>query len=106
MRIEAGAVTINDHLMSHGLSDTSWGGFKQSGIGRTHGAQGFMEMTQPQMIVDDWLSGLKKNLWWQPYDKSVYEGLKGLLHALYGPGFFKRIRGLYALLKIVPRMFK
>ena len=105
-QIQAGAVTINDHLMSHGLSDTSWGGFKQSGIGRTHGAQGFMEMTQPQMIVDDWLSGLKKNLWWQPYDKSVYEGLKGLLHALYGPGFFKRIRGLYALLKIVPRMFK
>ncbi len=105
-QIQAGAVTINDHLMSHGLPDTSWGGFKQSGIGRTHGAQGFMEMTQPQMIVDDWLSGLKKNLWWQPYDKSVYEGLKGLLHGLYGPGFFKRIRGLYALLKIVPKMFK
>ncbi len=105
-QIQAGAVTINDHLMSHGLPDTSWGGFKQSGIGRTHGAQGFMEMTQTQMIVDDWLSGLKRNLWWQPYDASVYKGLKGLLHGLYGPGMVKRIRGLWALLKIVPRMFR
>ena len=105
-RIQAGAVTINDHLMSHGLPDTSWGGFKQSGIGRTHGAQGFMEMTQPQMIVDDIFSGLKRNLWWQPYDRSVYEGLKGLLLGLYGPGIFKRMRGFWALLKIVPRMFR
>ncbi len=105
-QIQAGAVTINDHLMSHGLPDTSWGGFKQSGMGRTHGAQGFMEMTQPQMIVDDWLSGLNRNLWWQPYDASVYTGLKGLLHGLYGPGIVKRISGLWALLKIVPRMFK
>ena len=25
-RIEAGAITINDHLMSHGLAETPWGG--------------------------------------------------------------------------------
>jgi len=105
-QIQAGAITINDHLMSHGLPETSWGGFKQSGIGRTHGLAGFMEMTQPQMIVDDWLSGLKRNLWWPPYEKSVYEGLKGLVVGFYGTGILKRIKGLWALLKILPRMLK
>lgn len=105
-QIQAGAVTINDHLMSHGLPETSWGGFKQSGIGRTHGQAGFMEMTQPQMIVDDWLSRLKKNLWWPPYNKSVYEGLKGLIVGFYGTGILQRIKGLYSLIKIIPRMFK
>lgn len=104
-KIQAGAVTINDHLMSHGLPDTSWGGFKESGIGRTHGAQGFMEMTQPQMIVDDWFSSLKKNLWWHPYDQKGYDGIKGLVHAFYVDGLTKKLKGLWALLKIIPRMF-
>jgi acyl-CoA reductase-like NAD-dependent aldehyde dehydrogenase len=36
-RLEAGAITINDHLMSHGLAETPWGGYKQSSIGRSHG---------------------------------------------------------------------
>ncbi|MDR1930222.1 MAG: aldehyde dehydrogenase family protein, partial [Treponema sp.] len=30
-RINAGAVMINDHLMSHGLAETPWGGFGDSG---------------------------------------------------------------------------
>ncbi len=47
-RIRAGAILINDHLMSHGMAETPWGGFKESGIGRTHGEIGFHEMTQPK----------------------------------------------------------
>ena len=104
-RIKAGAVTINDHLMSHGLAETSWGGFKQSGIGRAHGEIGFREFTQPQMIVDDVLSFAQKQMWWQPYSKTVYNGLKGLLDFLYGPTIGRRIKGTVDLLKIVPRMF-
>ena len=30
-QIQAGVVMINDHLMSHGLAETPWGGTKQSG---------------------------------------------------------------------------
>ena len=52
-QIRAGTVTVNDHLMSHGMAETPWGGFGQSGIGRSHGALGFEEMTQPRAIVDD-----------------------------------------------------
>ena len=31
-KINAGAVMINDHLMSHGLAETPWGGFGDSGL--------------------------------------------------------------------------
>ncbi len=104
--IKAGAVTINDHLMSHGLAETPWGGFNQSGIGRTHGELGFNEMTQPQVIVKDLLSFTSKQLWWHPYNKNVYEGLKGLLNLLYNskPGI--RLNGFVNLMKIVPRIFR
>lgn len=105
-QIKAGVVTINDHLMSHGLAETPWGGFKESGIGRTHGEMGFDEMTQPLTIVKDILPFVKKNLWWHPFNKNLYNGLKGLMDLLYNKKLSKRIRGLGNLLKIVLRIFK
>lgn len=105
-QIKAGVVTINDHLMSHGLSETPWGGFKESGIGRTHGELGFDEMTQPMVIVKDVLPFVKKNLWWHPFNKNLYDGLKGVSDMLYNKKFSKRAKGMIDLLKIVPRIFK
>ncbi|MHB8900075.1 MAG: aldehyde dehydrogenase family protein [Thermoguttaceae bacterium] len=105
-RLQAGVVTINDHLMSHGLPETPWGGFKQSGIGRTHGRIGFDEMTQPQCIVGDLLGGLPRNLWWHPYDDELYHGIRGLLVGLYGDGIGTRLAGWKASLKILPRIFR
>ncbi|GEM_PF-13040 len=104
-KLRAGAITINDHLMSHGLAETPWGGFKQSGIGRTHGKLGFDEMTQPQVIVNDIMPFVKKNMWWQPYSRKVYQGLSGLVTFLYGKGCWKRTRGLLRTLRIFPRYF-
>lgn len=104
-RIKAGVVTINDHLMSHGLPETPWGGFKESGIGRTHGKLGFDEMTQPMVIVKDFLSFSKKQLWWHPYSEKVYLGMKGLLNLLYNKNIFTKIKSSIYLLKIFPRIF-
>lgn len=105
-RLQAGVVTINDHLMSHGLPETPWGGFKRSGIGRTHGALGFAEMTQAQCIVDDLMPGVKRDLWWHPYSPDVYAGLKGLLDMLYAPALGARLRGAARLASLFPRMFR
>ncbi len=104
-QLKAGAVTINDHLMSHGLAETPWGGFKKSGIGRTHGKLGFDEMTQPQVIVHDFLPFVKKNLWWHPFNKNLYDGLKGLLDLLYSNYLLLKIKGIKNLIKILPRIF-
>ncbi|REJ80786.1 MAG: aldehyde dehydrogenase family protein [Planctomycetota bacterium] len=105
-RIQAGVVMINDHLMSHGLAETPWGGFKQSGIGRTHGQLGFDEMTQPQCIVDDTLGFLNRNLWWPPYDPDVYAGVRGLINLLYGQKLATRLSGLSRLTKVLPRTWR
>lgn len=104
-RIMAGAITINDHLVSHGIAETPWGGFKKSGIGRTHGALGFAEMTQPQVIVNDIMPGVRKNFWWHPYSKELYEGAKGTVYFLYGKNISQKIKGLAALMKVFPRTF-
>jgi len=75
-------------------------------IRRAHGKLGFDEMTQSMTIVDDWLSFTRKDLWWHPFSHGIYQGLKGILHLLYGPGLLKRISGGWAMMKILPRIFR
>ena len=104
-KIRAGVVTINDHLVSHGMPETPWGGVKASGFGRTHGRIGFNEMTQPQVVVHDLLGFAKKNLWWRPYSEELYRGLCGTMKFFYGRKLKVRLSGLKPMLKILPRIF-
>jgi succinate-semialdehyde dehydrogenase/glutarate-semialdehyde dehydrogenase len=105
-RLEVGSVMINDHLMSHGLAETPWGGWKESGIGRTPGFIGLEEMTQPRCVVDDILPGVQKNMWWYPHNKKVYEGLKGGLEFLYSKKIKNRLQGGTSLTQVFFRTFK
>lgn len=105
-KIEAGAVNINDHLMSHGMAETPWGGFKKSSIGRTHGAIGFEEMTQPQVIIRDVMPGVKRSLWSPPNNEEIYAGIKGIAEFFCVSGLQRRMVGLKRFLRIMPRMFK
>lgn len=82
-RLEAGAVTINDHLMSHGMPQTPWGGLKLSGIGRTHGQSGFEELTRLKVVVKERFPFLKRNLWWYPHSELIYTGLKAAADLFY-----------------------
>ena len=104
-RIQAGAVMVNDHMMSNGLPETPWGGFKESGIGRTHGELGFAEMTQPVCLVNDYLVGAKRNMWWFPHGKNVYDGILGMMHMLYSKNILKRLVGMMKLNKLFLRTF-
>ncbi len=72
-KIHAGAIMINDHLMSHGLAETPWGGFGDSGLGRTHGEMGLLEMVQSKVVVNDTLPGAKRNL------EKIYQGMEAIL---------------------------
>ena len=105
-RLEVGSVMINDHLMSHGLAETPWGGFKESGIGRTHGYLGLEEMTQPRVVVDDILPGMQKNMWWYPHNRRVFDGLLGGLHVLYSKSLGKRLAGVVKLVPVFFRSFQ
>ncbi len=105
-KLQAGAITINDHLMSHGLHETPWGGFKQSSIGRTHGEIGFDEMTQPQVIIHDVIPFARRSIWYPPYSEKLYRGLLGAMDMLYAAKIPRRISGLMQLLPILPRIFR
>ena len=84
--LEAGVVTVNDHLMSHGLPQAPWGGWKDSGLGWTHGRRGFEEMVRLKTVVDDVLSWLPKQVWWHPYGEESFGALGAGVRALYGRG--------------------
>ncbi len=106
-QIKVGVATINDHLMSHGLAETPWGGPKETGGGRTHGALGFDEMTFPKVVVHDLYAIVaRKNIWWHPFSKTIYEGIKGACYFFYGNTLSQRISGSFKLMKIFPRMLK
>jgi succinate-semialdehyde dehydrogenase/glutarate-semialdehyde dehydrogenase len=104
-RIQAGVITINDHLLSHGVAETPWGGLKESGVGRTHGQWGFEEMTEPQMVMTEMLFFSKRNVWWQPYSEAVYRGLRGTTQLFYGRDFKTRLHGLWLFALLSLRMF-
>ncbi len=69
-KIEAGSVCVNEVLYTHGIGQTPWGGFKNSGRGRTHGREGLMELVQPQHIHVNKLS-LMPDAWWMPYSANA-----------------------------------
>ncbi|MDA8139995.1 MAG: aldehyde dehydrogenase family protein [Desulfobacteraceae bacterium] len=97
-KIKAGAVMINDHLLSHGLAETPWGGIKESGIGRTHGELGFNEMTWPQVVVDQILPFARRNFWWQPFEAKQLYGMKGIIDLLHAKNLLVRLVGGLRLL--------
>lgn len=101
--LEAGAVTVNDHLLSHGMPETPWGGWKESGIGRSHSRLGFEEMTRPKVVVEERFAWIRRSMWWPPYSREVYDGLAGALVARYGRGIRRRLSGLSRALRLFVR---
>ncbi|MGH9949433.1 MAG: aldehyde dehydrogenase family protein, partial [Pyrinomonadaceae bacterium] len=75
-QIEAGSVCVNEVLYTHGIGQTPWGGFKNSGRGRTHGREGLMELVQPQHIHINRL-GILPDAWWMPYTPTAIETFRG-----------------------------
>jgi succinate-semialdehyde dehydrogenase/glutarate-semialdehyde dehydrogenase len=105
-RINAGAVMINDHLMSHGLAETPWGGFGDSGLGRTHGEAGFREMLKARVVIDELMPGAKRNIWWQPYSERLHRGLEAITELLGAPGPGRRLRAIPGVIRIFFRYWK
>jgi acyl-CoA reductase-like NAD-dependent aldehyde dehydrogenase len=64
--IEAGTVMVNEVLYTHGIAQTPWGGVKQSGLGRTHGRLGLLEMVVPHHVHVNRLARIH-DLWWFNY---------------------------------------
>lgn len=50
-RLQVGMVSINSWVMYAGVPELPWGGTKESGIGRIHGAEGLRGFCQPKSVV-------------------------------------------------------
>lgn len=101
-QLETGVTTINDHLYTHGLSETPWGGWKESGIGRSHGPEGLLEMVNTKVVNWDILPS-KRNLWWHPHTAATHQALLNALQFVAGNGIINR---LTSGLKLMPYMIK
>jgi acyl-CoA reductase-like NAD-dependent aldehyde dehydrogenase len=80
--IESGMVWINDHMFSHGACQCSWGGVKESGLGRTHSKFGLYECVNIKLRV--WEPSTVRNAWWHPYDETLGQALRQTATILYG----------------------
>lgn len=104
-RLHSGVTTINDHLYTHGQAETPWGGWKESGLGRTHSHIGLEEMTNVKLVNWDVLSS-SRNLWWFPFDRQTYSALLQALRSVMDPSLLSRmVNGIKLTGFMVRKMF-
>jgi succinate-semialdehyde dehydrogenase/glutarate-semialdehyde dehydrogenase len=99
-RLEAGGVTINDHMVTFNEPRAIWGGIKQTGMGRTHGPYGLLEITNVKFVCADF-SRKKRKIWWYPYAPSKLHVLENSLLLMHGRRFGERAG---ALVSVLPRI--
>jgi acyl-CoA reductase-like NAD-dependent aldehyde dehydrogenase len=104
-RIEAGTVCVNEVLYTHGIGQTPWGGFKNSGNGRTHGIEGLMELVQPQHIHINKVAILP-NAWWMPYGANAIETFRGFAKYFATGSLFQTSKLMPQLLKRINELRK
>ena len=84
-RIEAGAANVNEHQVNYLALELPMGGWKGSGIGARHGADGIRKYTRRQASVVTRF-GPKRELFMFPYSKRASKVIGAALKLLHGRG--------------------
>lgn len=87
--IEAGGVVVNDCLAHYGVPSLPFGGVKESGIGRTHGAEGLIEFCEVKSVLVERL-GPKRELFWYPAPSWLAPALDRVIRLLYRRGLARK----------------
>ncbi len=105
-RIQAGSVLINEVLYTHGLSETPWGGVKESGFGVVHSDLGVLEFvnTRHVHLPRSWFP-VFKSLWWFPYSTHQLLFFKGFMEVLFRSSWIAKMKALPSFLLELMRMF-
>jgi acyl-CoA reductase-like NAD-dependent aldehyde dehydrogenase len=90
--IKAGTVMINDMISCFGIAEAPHGGFKQSGIGRTHGEMGLQEMVQMKYVDVDLLPKMRK-VWWFGYGGQYRQQMGGFVDFLFASNWGAKLKG-------------
>jgi acyl-CoA reductase-like NAD-dependent aldehyde dehydrogenase len=81
-QLQSGMVWINDHMFSHGVCSCSWGGVKDSGVGRSHSKFGLYECVNVKLLT--WEPSRTRDFWWHPYDEALGRAMQASAKLLYG----------------------
>jgi succinate-semialdehyde dehydrogenase/glutarate-semialdehyde dehydrogenase len=101
-KIHAGTVMVNDVISCFGISEAPHGGWKSSGVGRTHGRFGLEEMVRLKYLDVDLTPGMKK-VWWYGYGESFARQMEGFLDFQFARGLGERVRGALRAAGVVGR---
>ena len=88
-------------LFSHGACSCSWGGVKESGLGRSHSKFGLWECVNIKLVT--WEPSRTRDFWWHPYDASLGKAMSASARLLYGRDSDKPAalrRGIFPLVKV------
>lgn len=96
-RIEAGTVTVNDHMFSFTDPKAIWGGIKKTGVGRSHGPYGLLDISNIKLVSYDF-HRRRSQLWWYPYDRAKGGFMRNAVVILHHRKFRAKLRSLGALL--------
>jgi acyl-CoA reductase-like NAD-dependent aldehyde dehydrogenase len=93
-QVEAGSVCVNDVITGVAVTDAPFGGVKESGSGRRHGAVGIRRFCSEQTIVTDRF-GLKREAIWYPYTAQGERLMLRLLGALFSSRLTEKLKSLF-----------
>jgi acyl-CoA reductase-like NAD-dependent aldehyde dehydrogenase len=85
-RLEAGAVTVNDAQINYVALELPMGGWKESGLGSRHGADGIRKYTKRQTLLVTSFAPMKKDLHMLPYSAGRTKLIVRIVKLLYGRG--------------------
>jgi acyl-CoA reductase-like NAD-dependent aldehyde dehydrogenase len=85
-RIEAGAVTVNDAQINYVALELPMGGWKESGLGTRHGADGIRKYTKKQTLLVTKFAPMKRDVHMMPYSAGRTKLIGRLLKLVYGRG--------------------
>ncbi|MCK4931375.1 MAG: aldehyde dehydrogenase family protein [Candidatus Aminicenantes bacterium] len=103
-RLETGTVTVNDHMSSFAEPGAIWGGVKQSGIGRSHGHFGQLDLMNIKYISHDFKKK-RKLVWWFPYDAEMTTFMEKAITLFHGDRIGKKLKTLFSLAPQMSRIF-
>ena len=96
-KLEAGTVTMNDHMFSFTEPRAIWGGIKQTGTARSHGPYGLLHLQNIKFVSSEFLRK-KIPLWWFPYGPPKLAVVEKAIILLHHSRFRKKIGALAGLL--------
>jgi succinate-semialdehyde dehydrogenase/glutarate-semialdehyde dehydrogenase len=81
--IESGSVVVNDCMLTYGVTESPFGGRKESGIGQVNGEIGLKSYCHAQSILVDRF-GARSEMTWFPYTGRKAKRFKRMMRFLWG----------------------